>query len=506
MLGPAKLVRYSLAAGESALAAYAHEQALAHFERALSAKGDAEVDDETAALYFGRGRAQLGALPRYELEPASTSLRRAFDYYARAGDVSRAVAVAAHPVPLSLGLGYTSFPDLIARALDFVAPDSHEAGRLLAQHGWYCGIVGGNHGEAHRAFRRALSIAKRQNDGALERRTLANAAWVDVWHFRPQDCLREGLRAIELGGQAASDEQHEIVARRSIIWALMGSGQRAGVAAHTVAGFALAQKVRDRWSLSSAGFDVARLAVYEGDWETARAMSDAGSEAQPRDPRALAMRALLEYECGNFDTGAAYVARLQEVSETVPVPGPIAEHAFLAGAISITARIADSDERLDSAAASATALLSMPRLVPALALVARTASALIAVQRRDAERAERDYRAIEPHKGSACFIIPLTFDRLLGLLAATADQVDRALMHYEEGLAFCDRAGYRPEYAWTACDYADALLTRNHPADKAKATALQDAAREIASELGMRPVIDRCARRARTPRDQAPPP
>ena len=38
LLGPEKLVRYSLVAGESALAAHAHEQALAHFERALAAK------------------------------------------------------------------------------------------------------------------------------------------------------------------------------------------------------------------------------------------------------------------------------------------------------------------------------------------------------------------------------------------------------------------------------------------------------------------------------------
>ncbi len=307
LLGPGKFVRYSLAAGEAALAAYAHEQALVYFERALAAKGDAEMDEETAALYFGRGRAQLGALPRYELEPGSTSLLRAFDYYARAGDVSQAVTVASHPVPLSLGLGYTSFPDLIARALNFVAPDSHEAGRLLAQHGWYSGIVEADHAEAHRAFQRALSIAQRQNDAVLERRTLANAAWVDVWHFRPQDCLREGLRAIELAGTAGGDEQPEIDARRSIIWALMGSGELEQVRTHTEAGFALANKVRDRWSLASAGFDRARLAVYEGDWQTARHMSEVGSKAQPRDPRALAMRALVEYEVGDFDAGAAYI-------------------------------------------------------------------------------------------------------------------------------------------------------------------------------------------------------
>src|SRR5262249_6709887 len=92
-LGPDKLVRYSLVAGEAALAASAHEQALANFDRALAAKVDAEMDEETAALHFGRGRALLAVLPRYELEPASNSMRRAFDYYAKAGDIGRAVSV-----------------------------------------------------------------------------------------------------------------------------------------------------------------------------------------------------------------------------------------------------------------------------------------------------------------------------------------------------------------------------------------------------------------------------
>jgi predicted ATPase len=133
LLGPHKLVRYSLIAAESALAAHAHEQALAHFQRALAAKESEAMDDETAALYFGLGRAQLAALERYELEPAVTSLRRAFEHYAQSGDISRAVTVAAHPIPFSLGLGYTDFAELIAQALNLVSPDSHEAGRLLAQ-------------------------------------------------------------------------------------------------------------------------------------------------------------------------------------------------------------------------------------------------------------------------------------------------------------------------------------------------------------------------------------
>jgi DNA-binding SARP family transcriptional activator len=497
LLGPDKFVRYSLVAGEAALAASAHEQALAHFDRALAAKDEAEIDDEMAALYFGRGRALLAVLPRYELEPASNSLRRAFDYYAQVGDMGRAVSVAACQIPLSLGLGDTDFPELIARALKVVPPDSHEAGQLLAQHGWYSGIVKADHGEAERAFDRALAIAQTQGDAALERRTLANAAWVDVWHFRLQECLEKGLRAIELAGPTG-DDQTEINARRSVGWALMATGEREQIRAHNAAVFALAERLRDRWSIASAGFDNARLAVFEGDWESARHMSDFGAMAEPRGPRALAMQALLEHELGNFDVGATYLARLRDAAVGTP-PGPIAEHVFMVGTTALAQRIAGSGEYLASAATSAEAILSLPRLAPAFVMVARSARALIAVQRSEAEVAETHYRFIAPQKRTACFIIPFTFDRLLALLAVTFGQIETALSHFEDGVAFCERAGYRPEFAWTANDYAEALLLRDRPGDGERAAALRQAALEIAGELEMRPLFERIVASGKAP-------
>ncbi|MCH8207119.1 MAG: protein kinase, partial [Chloroflexi bacterium] len=57
-----KLVHYSLTAGEQALASHAHEEAVTHFERALSAKEGEPVDAETATLLFGLGRAQAALL------------------------------------------------------------------------------------------------------------------------------------------------------------------------------------------------------------------------------------------------------------------------------------------------------------------------------------------------------------------------------------------------------------------------------------------------------------
>ncbi|MFB3093449.1 MAG: AAA family ATPase, partial [Dehalococcoidia bacterium] len=62
ILGTERLVQYSLLAGEQALAAYAYEEALSHFQRGLEAKevplegNDPARDAEVAALLYGLGR------------------------------------------------------------------------------------------------------------------------------------------------------------------------------------------------------------------------------------------------------------------------------------------------------------------------------------------------------------------------------------------------------------------------------------------------------------------
>ena len=63
--------------------------------------------------------------------------------------------------------------------------------------------------------------------------------------------------------------------------------------------------------------------------------------------------------------------------------------------------------------------------------------------------------------------------------------------HYDDALAFCRKAGYRPELAWTCCDYADSLLFRNGEGDRPKAMSLLDESLAIAREMGMRPLMER---------------
>ena len=82
-------------------------------------------------------------------------------------------------------------------------------------------------------------------------------------------------------------------------------------------------------------------------------------------------------------------------------------------------------------------------------------------------------------------------DRLLGLLAYTMGDPDRATSHFEDALAFCRKAGYWPELAWTSCDYAEMLLERDNEGDRTKAMSLLDESLAVSSELGMRPLMER---------------
>ena len=404
------------------------------------------MDDETAALLLGLGRAQVAVLAPHDYDLPVTNMYRAFEYYAESGDVSRAVAVATRQLPPSLGWAQTQLGQLIERALTLVPPDSHDAGRLLASHGWFAGLTRADHDAAGEAFDRALEIACRHGDSELERNTLADAAFVEAFHLRWVECLATGLRAIELAREAR-DLRTEWAARRSVVWPLVATGRREEARLQGAAALACAEALREPWPVASASWQNAVISLYEGDWDAARELGELGLAALPRDPRNLMVRALGEYQVGQYEVGAAFVARLREVVRTVPPPGPTADHVFAALVLPLAGRIEGVDEGLEDGIKAAQGLLSLPRLAPMLAAHARAGLALAATQRGDTERAEKLYQSLEQLRGTAAILLPLSFDRTLGLLATTCGRTEAAATHFEEGLAFCDHAGYRPEYA-----------------------------------------------------------
>ena len=487
VFGTEKMVRYSLIAGERALEAFAYEQGLVHFQQGLAAKLGRPTDEDTAKFWAGVGRCQVATLPLFQLEEAVVSLKKAFDYYAEAGNADQAVAIAEQPFPASAGRDYGVL-QIIERALALVPPTSRQAGRLLARYGWLMGIEKANYEGSRDALAQALDIARNEDDTALAVHALASAAEVENFFFHYAEATSKSLDAIALLVEIddpRSEMMAHFLAGQGFIHHI---GDPVEAERHTRQSIAAAEKLRHHFYLGRALNQMSWLSYRRGDWRAARDFSDRGLAASPRETRLLHTRMILEYEVGNFDDGEAYLDRLLEVMRLTE-PGPAYEYAFPAMAIPMAARISGDLRWLDEAEKAANHVFSSSSVTPMVAAMTNTGLALAALQRGDVAAAKQLYFAKQP---------PETFgglgpqiNRLIGLLAQASGSVSEAMAHFEDSLIFCRKAGFRPELAWTCHDYADALWQRNNRGDRAKADSLLDEAQKISSDLGMRPLMER---------------
>ena len=93
---------------------------------------------------------------------------------------------------------------------------------------------------------------------------------------------------------------------------------------------------------------------------------------------------------------------------------------------------------------------------------------MLAVLKEDEKLAQKQYAELEPTRAGATgggLLYPPT-DLLLGLLAHTVGDLEKCVGHFEDSIAYCGQAGFRPALAWSCCDYADTLLQRNEPGDR----------------------------------------
>ena len=311
--GPAKLVRYSLLAGELALASHAYEDAITHFERGLVARDidlsgtNAAPDEEAADLLFGLARAKSATVERYQLREVFATIICAFEYYAGVGDVAQAVAAAEFPIE-TLGTRIPGLAEFMARAITLVPADSHEAGRLLSRYG---GIIGGagDYEGAQKALEQAIAIARREEDVPLEVQTLTYAADVSGRHLHWQESVDNGLRAIEL---ATGDETPwtKVLSRVWTARSLLRMGDLDAARPHALFLTGLAEMRTTRRShVSNSLVPISSLSYLEGNWKAFREYSDRGLEASPENPELLLPRVLLECQTGESALGKVFLDR-----------------------------------------------------------------------------------------------------------------------------------------------------------------------------------------------------
>ena len=254
----------------------------------------------------------------------------------------------------------------------------------------------------------------------------------------------------------------------------------------------LAERLRDRELLTTALFANQNLCRAIGDWDSARDYLDRGLALLPTETRLLTARTHLEYQAGDFGQGRAYLDRFLESVRLNP-PGPTNPYALMASLIPGVARISGEMDQFDTAEEAADAVLSSPASTASVVELARFGLAWMSIQRGDVSSAAEQYTALESGRG----VLGLGYatDRVLGLLSQTMGKLDQAVDHFGAALDLCQKIGYRPELAWTCCDYADCLLQRDASGDRAKAQSLLDESLDISSSLEMRPLMERVNQR-----------
>ena len=474
-LGSEKLVKYSVLAGRRALENYAYEDALSHFEAALAAKRDQPIDSETARIYRGLGQAQAGTLGRDQLQTAVDSLRRAFDYYAQNDEPDRAIEVALFPFPQVHGLD--GLAELFLRAGELAPPRSSEAGLLLAQYGLFESFEIADYQASEMAFAEAMDIATTNGDKRLEMRVLVRSAQIDNTHLHITSALEKSLRAIELSAEVdnleAAFSGYEFAGSSKLL-----SGEPQIARSYYLEALALARRMHNRILMSFILSDLCALEAWVGNWQVSREYGDEAYSIDPNEYRVVSPLAYVDYQSGEFDRAQSYTRELSNQNRL----------SYLA----IYAHIASDDEMFELISSRTAAWATSPNAEPRTILFDLIPRALVAVHQKD-DRAAGDIYTLfgQFPSTSPTIFFDIVDHRLFGLLAHTMGNLDDAQSHFEDALTFCRNAGYRPELAWSLCDYADVLLERDGDGDKAKATSLLDESLQISSDLGMRPLIER---------------
>ncbi|MBI4218575.1 MAG: hypothetical protein HY682_00420, partial [Chloroflexi bacterium] len=381
---------------------------------------------------------------------------------------------------------------LIARALAMTEPGTLQAGYLLSHHGFIVGCDNGDYQGAEEALEKALRIARTHRDVALELWTLARAGHVGMHHLRFEECIDKNGVALTLNRQV-NDSVAEIWCRYCIVSTLAAEGNLKEAESATDSMLGFSQQARDRLSTTWALTQRARLSCLTGDWKAAIEAADEGLALAPRDSRLLVAGVIPRFQAGHPKEAEPLLDSLLDIAKrTRAVPGAVPALLGATVAIPLARSIDGRSEGIEQAWQAGRTVLACSRS-PFEEAEARTGLAVTAVLRGDVDEAREHYERLSSQGGHMLAWATISGGRLLGLLARTTGKPDDAATHFQQAIAFCRRAGYRPELAWTCHDYADMQVSGKPALDRQSVKALLDEGEQIALELGMVPLVTKFA-------------
>jgi tetratricopeptide (TPR) repeat protein len=481
---PERAIDYAARAGAHATDLLAHEEAIAHYQRALHALELWRPADELRAcdllLALGEARVRTG-------DPAAAE-----ETFLRAAALARRLGAAPCLARAALGMGEVErFKDgligLLEEAVDRLGPEdsvlrARTLSRLSVALYWSQPEV-----RKLALSREAVAMARRLGHTP----TLAYALSSRIAALSGPDDVEERLAAAtEMASLAERCGEREL-ALIGLGWSIADS-------------LALGDVHRVRRDLETFAAAAAELHhPYYAWWATAlRAMQAilqgrlVEAESLAHEAFGLGQRAVVSDATQVF-AGQLYVLRIEQerhaeveaiargfVDQFPLVPGG---HCALALLYADQGRSAEAEAEI--AALAADDFAALPRNPEWLGSVACLAQATALIPR--APHADTLYELLAPYHhriivsgmGVLCSGAVAHF---LGMLAARRERWDDAAAHFEEALRLHALIDAVPWTAYTEYEYAALALARRRPGDHERADALRARALHTAEELGMR--------------------
>lgn len=483
----ARAGEYARRAGDRAMSAFAYEEGVTQYRRALDtlavgADGDAALRCELL-LRLGRAQARAGEYP----EAKKTFLV--------AGEVARELDDAELLARAALGFGEPQVEgglvdrQLIALLEDAIEGLNPEDSALRARVMARLSLELTFSDEA--ALRESLSLeaidmARRLGDVVALCAAL-RARWLARWG---PDGLEERTALAEEHltlARDTGDREIELLARARRITCSVEAGDGAAAAVDIAAHAALAEELRMPYYAWVAATMRAGRALLAGSFDQVEPLAEEALDCLRGRPNAyhahLNHLTMLRWEQGRLD-------ELRESWQTLVERFP--QLAFAHAWLCLTAAEGGREEAARAGLRELVeAIPGLPRngiWLPAVALASLTAARL-----EDRYAAAALYPLLRPYAGRAV-VLPMPHPAVcfgsaalyLGLLATVARDWDTAEGHFEDAVLSHRRLAAKPFLARTYAEYAGMLIGRGHAADRDRACALLDQAAAIAVAVGMR--------------------
>ncbi|NQW19034.1 MAG: hypothetical protein HQ478_16295, partial [Chloroflexi bacterium] len=476
VLGSDRLIKYGSVAVKEALRLFAFEEAAYTGGRALQSSSDGVDSVEVAELHLMTGKANGGLR---NLDVAIGHFEAAFEMYEVLGDHAGMIEVGSYN--FVSGVGQVAMLPLLERAMAIAVPNTAEHGQLLSSHGVSISMYRDRYADGLAEFEQAERIALDNDDHQLLLRVQTDAGLAAQWGSDFEAAFARSKAAVDI---ARDDDDPLGLSMANVSLSLFSEfeGDREQADLYRSRAIELADRSGDRQRMSTVRGTGARNLSARGDWDAARRYGLESLEFYPEDSRTISTLAMVEAETGNFSEARKYSDQLTGQDEHGFASLRALEVAELSGDETWIAEMVEQTDGIDDTIHQSPSTNTSRDLMRVRRAPYELSSAQMVDLYNEVEQLR--HRDMIGRGAEQAFLS-------IGRLAAACEFSEKALEWFESGLSFARKANRPPNIAWHAYEIAGVLLERGGDGDSERAGELQDEAIAIATELGMKPLLER---------------